>query len=187
MKLSLNKSNLKHLVENRNAFMGIAFISVIANLVLVLGIIFAFVHERVILTPPEINRPMWVGYNDTSSEYLAEMSDYLLHLRFDATPNTADYSRNKFLDYVSPSLYDDVKQQMLDEKEHMEKEHVTFMFYPVDSKIDQKNLVVDVTGDLSSVVGNVAQTPQRITYRITYDYHNGRLFVKSLDEVTKNA
>jgi hypothetical protein len=77
--------------------------------------------------------------------------------------------------------------QMIDERNHITKEHISTAFYPVDIEVDAKRLTTIVKGDLISSVGTTMLPPQRVVYQLEFSYHAGRLLVKAFNEVKQDA
>lgn len=187
MKYTIQRSLIEYLIKHRNAFLGFAFLSMALNILLVITNIALVGHERIIVVPPDIKKTFWVGYEHVSPEYLSEMSEFFVFLRFNETPSSAQAQRDKLLEYVDPSNYEDLKMQMIEEDNHIVKEHISTAFYPVDVEVDAKKLTTIIQGDLVSSVGTTMLAPQRVTYQLEFSYHEGRLFVKAFNEVKQNA
>ena len=115
------------------------------------------------------------------------MSEFFVGLRFTVSPSSVHQQRETLLRYVDPVAYEAIKAQMLAEAEHINKEHISAVFYPVDVKVNAQALTAQITGDVVTVVGISALPAQRLVYEILYRYHNGRLWVKSFEEVKAHA
>ena len=186
MKLQIQKSLLQYVIRHRNGYLAIACGSLLLNILLSIGMISMIGHEKIILVPPKISQTFWVGHNDISPEYLSEMSHFFTTLRFNITPSTIESQRETLLRYVSPEYYESLKVELINEAGHMTRDHINTIFYPVDIKVDTKNLDALVTGDLLTTVGANPLPVRRVTYLVSYSHNNYRLLVKKLVEV-KNA
>jgi conjugal transfer pilus assembly protein TraE len=183
MRHAIQKSLLMHLITRRNAFLSIAIISLFTNLILVIAFITCLGKERIILVPPTIEKSFWVENNLVSAEYLSEMSHFFIGLRFNVSPSTAETQREMLLRYVDPSIYEALKTQMLSDAVHINKEHISSVFYPVDIKVQANELKTTLIGDFVSTIGTTTLPAQRVAYEITYGYHEGRLWIKTFNEV----
>ena len=183
MRLQIQKSLLQYVIRRRNGYLAIACGSLFLNILLGMGIFSMIGREKIIVAPPKISQTFWVNNSTVSPEYLSEMSHFFATLRFNLTPHTAEFQRDILLRYVSPKYYEALKIQLIDEAKNMAKDHITTAFYPVDIKVDVKNLVALVDGDLVSTVGSSQLPSKRVTYKITYDYNYHRLLVKQFIEV----
>lgn len=182
MKLALRNSILQYLIKHRNAYLGLAALSLCANILLAIVIITLIGHERIILVPPIIDKRMWVNYNSVSAAYLAAMSEFFIDLRFNVTPDSIAKQREILLHYVDTASYATLKGELIAEEERINKEHISLAFYLVDVKVDTKKLQALITGDLVTTVAAHTLPGRRLTYKLSYRYHDGVLLVKSLEE-----
>lgn len=187
MKIQIQKSLLQQMIGHRNGYLVLACGSLLLNILLGVGMVMTAGHEKIILVPPQIEQTFWVRHNAVSPEYLSEMSNFFVVLRFNLTPTTIENQRNILLRYVSPEYFDTLKIELINEAERMTKEHITTAFYPVDVKVDAGHLETLITGDLITTIG-VNQLPaRRVIYKISYTHNNYRLLVKKLIEVSPHA
>jgi conjugal transfer pilus assembly protein TraE len=187
MKYLLRNSRIQYLVKHRNGYMTLAVLSLISNIFLVAYLFYAKGYEKTVITPPGIAKSFWVSANQVSPEYLSEMGLFFANLRLNVTPSNAAMQRDVLLRYVNPSRYEILKTELVLEAEHLKKEHITTAFYPVDVKVDEKKLIVKISGDLQSTVGDTQLFPQRVIYQMEFTYHSGRLLINSFEEVKEHA
>lgn len=187
MKRIVQKSLLQYVIRHRNGYLAVACGSLFLNILLSFGVITMAGHEKIIIVPPKISQSFWVTESEVSPEYLVEMSHFFASLRFNITPSNAENQREMLLRYVSPEYYEGLKVELITESERIAKEHISTVFYPVDTKVDTRHLTTLIIGDLLSTVGTNTLPSQRVTYKITYKYNEGRLLVKSFEEVKSHA
>lgn len=183
MKRIIQKSLLQYVIRHRNGYLAVACGSLLLNILLGIGIISMIGHERIVVVPPRIAQTFWVSHSEVSPEYLSEMSYFFASLRFNITPSTAENQREMLLRYVSPEYYESLKTQLINEAQHISQTHINIAFYPVDIKVNPEHMIAIIEGDLVSTVGTNQLPNQRITYKISYNYHAGRLLVKSFEEI----
>ena len=183
----LHKSRLQHLISHRNGYLALASGSLLLNMLLALAMFAVAGHERIVVVPPSINKSFWVTDNQVSPEYLYDMTLYFAVLRFNLTASNVAEQHDRLLHYINPNGYAEVKTQLQSEAEHLTKAHIAMSFYLVDLDVDAKNLVTVITGDVQGIVGTSVLPLERVTYRLTFTYHGGRLLVKSFDEVKAHA
>jgi type IV conjugative transfer system protein TraE len=111
------------------------------------------------------------------------MSLFFAGLRFNLTPDNIDAARDILLRYVDPKYYEAFKMEMVNEGDHMKKEHITTAFFPVDVRVDARHLTAVIIGDLVSTVGTNRLPNKRLSYQIRYGYHNAKFLVESFIEV----
>jgi conjugal transfer pilus assembly protein TraE len=187
MKWTLYQSKLKRVLRHRNLFVRLAFAELSIIVLLIFGLLYAFTHQRIVITPPVVERSFWVGHNDVSAEYLAEMTNFFMGLRFNLSPANTAIQRDILLRYTDPRYYQSMKTLLVKEGDKISKDHISLSFYPVDVKVDPQTLTAQITGDLASTVGNTALPTERLTYQIHYTYHDGRLLVQSFEEIKSNG
>jgi conjugal transfer pilus assembly protein TraE len=187
MKYSIQKSSILKLIEHRNGYLILAsgLLLLCFLLVCVIGILIG--HERTIIVPPTVHQSFWVNNSHVSAEYLSEMSLFFCALRFNITPSNITFQHETLLRYIDPRYYSTLKAVFLTEADHVQKQHINTVFYPVDIKLDTKNLQTLVTGDLWSAVGNANLPMQRLTYQISYSYQQGQLRIIGFEEKKENA
>lgn len=72
MRLLLTVARLQRLIHQRNLFVGISSVLLMANLLLAFKNF--FYKERVVIVPPELHQSFWVEGNRVSNHYLEEMA-----------------------------------------------------------------------------------------------------------------
>ena len=85
--------------------------------------------------------------------------------------------------YTDPAYYGDLKNELVSEAEQLEKTHTNLIFYPVEVAVDTQQLTAQIIGDLSATVGNDHLPVQRIHYQLKFRYSEGRLWLKSFEEI----
>lgn len=183
MRFSINRTRIEKLLAQRNGYMVLA-IGAIAICILQLMVMFFMVgREKIIFIPPTIDKSFWVSSEHVSPEYLSEMTLFFANLRFNITATNADMQRESLLKYTDPAYYNTLKMNLVQEADRITEEHVSMAFFPVNVKVDTKHFKAIIEGDLKSYVGDTALPTNRIRYLLTYRYDEGRLLVKSFEEV----
>lgn len=183
MRKIVQSSLLQYLIRHRNGYLALACGTMILNLILGLALIAAIGHEKIVLVPPHLEKTFWVRGNSVAPEYLSEMSLFFMQLRFNLTAENAGVQRDILLRYIDPLSYEMLKMELINEETHLKKGHITTAFFPVEIKVDVKNLQAMVTGDLVSTVGTNQLPSKRLHYQISYNYGGAKLLVKSFAEV----
>ena len=81
-----------------------------------------------------------------------------------------------------------MKSELLNEEEHLKKEHMTMTFSPIGPPtVDSKRLIVRIIGDMRISIGEMHLPSERKIYDIAFQCTNGRLFVKSFSEAKAHA
>lgn len=149
--------------------------SLITNMILSIGIKSLVGSERIVLLWPTGSEDIWVTPQKTSSNYLKEISQYILLSTLNVTPQTAATRREVLLAYVHPSGYGQIKNQLLEEEGIIKKKNVTKMFTPIGFEIDDKALKVKAIGELTTWVSKEKISQDKTTYILQYKMNAGKL------------
>ncbi len=182
MKHVFKIKRLTSLGFQRNFLLGLS--SILLLIVLLQSIFLFLKSEKTIVLPPELKKSFWVEGNRFSPSYLEEQATYFCHLFLDVTASNILYQGDIILRYVEPAFYSHIKTQLLSEQERLKKENITLHFMPFEVKVYPKNLSVFVTGELHSYVGGKKITSSKKVYRVDFASHQGRLFLKSFQNLT---
>lgn len=186
MQLTHYKSRLQDILAQRNGYLVLAALLALVSVLLTVSVCRLIGRERIVITPPVVNQAFWVEAQAVSPEYLSQMASFLAQLRLNLTPGNAAYQQETLLRYTDPAYYGDLKNELVSEAEQLEKTHTSLIFYPVAVAVDAKQLTAQITGDLSATIGNDHLPVQRIEYRLQFRYTEGRLWLKSFDEMKNN-
>lgn len=133
--------------------------------------------------PPKISQEFTLSGTGVSEGYLRDMTNFLTQLRFNVTSGSASYQFNALLGYVAPSLYGDIRAQLVKEVEQINHEHLSSVFYPSTFEMDIKHLSVKVIGQMKRFVGADLMSDVRETFLIRYSYEYGLLKLTNLEKV----
>ena len=76
----------------------VAIIGLVLCLGLSLVIIFNMVgRERIVLTPPAIEKSFWVAKNKVSASYLEQMGGFMAYLTLDVSPSSIEWKKAMLL------------------------------------------------------------------------------------------
>lgn len=187
MKRLLEKSRIQYLLKQRNGYLVLAAGSMLINIVLSIGMASMVGHERIILVPPVIERPTWISGNQVSPEYLSSMGIFISDLLLNATSANIEMKHQLLLRYVDSKEYGQFKSNLSEQAERLRKEHISTLFNLTNIKVDTKNFIVLMSGDMQYMTGESLQPAKHITYQINFIYQYGFLKIKSFEEVTKNV
>ncbi len=186
MDLSIMKTRLTDAIKKRNAYFTLALGSVVINIVLALTVLFHQPNDRTIIVPAGFKQTFWIDDHGVSGSALAEMTRYFSTLILDMTPENSDYQITQVLHYTDPTTYGALKAQLIKAIDNLKTEGLTTAFFPVNVNVDVHTLQAAITGDMSYYIGKQKTNTYRTTYRAQYRYHNGRLYLKSFNEVKQH-
>ncbi len=183
MKFFIERSQIEKVLLQRNGYIILAVSSMAVCLVQLILIIVLVGREKIVIVPPTIEKSFWVSAQSVSPEYLSEMTEFFANLRLNITPESAQLQSETILRYTDPQYYDLLKQELVKEADKVSDQHLSVAFFPVNIKVDTKNLKGIITGDITSIVGDERIPSKRVSYLISYRYDNSRLLVKSFEEI----
>ncbi len=183
MKTAIQQSRLQELIAKRNGYLVLSVGLLLLCVLLSMMILRLIGRERIVITPPVIQRSFWVDNSQVSPEYLTEMTIFLAQLRLTVTPTSAEYQRETLLRYTDASFYGGFKNELVAEADHLTKSHLSLAFYPTNIMVDSQNLNARITGDLISTIGNAPLPAARVIYQVRYRYINGQLRLQSFQEL----
>ena len=182
MKEKLQHLRLHDLLRNRNYLSFIASGLLGSNLVMTFAL--CTQSERIVLVPPHLTGPMWVERNQVSSQYLEEMALFFGSILLNKTPQSASYLHELLLRYADARGIGKLKHQLQEEEERYQKSGLSTSFYPKKVVVREKNLQVDLSGEMVGYVSQKCIFQREETYRLTFSFVHGRLLITSFEPLT---
>ncbi|HBD7398699.1 TPA: type IV conjugative transfer system protein TraE [Legionella pneumophila] len=187
MKIEQKKSELMKEKKTRVLLIGISSVllamAFMQSITIVALLHYAHSKHETHFIPPKISQEFTLSGTGVSEGYLRDMTNFLTQLRFNVTSSSATYQFNALLAYVNPSLYGDIRAQLVKEVELINHEHLSSVFYPSTFEIDTKHLSVKVIGQMKRFVGADLMSDVRETFLVRYSYEYGLLKLTNLEKV----
>ena len=183
MKKTILSHHYNLILTQRNALFAIALGSLIVILLLAITVFYMVGRERIILVPPVMTNRFWVSSDDLSDSYLEQMSDFFVSLVLNVTPSSFEVRSQQLLQHVDPNSYAAVKTQMVEQEVEIKKRAMTTNFHATSFKIERKQLLVEVKGELRVIIGTAMLETKTKTYQIQFNHRQGRLYIKQFKEV----
>jgi len=182
---------LKEISREVRIRVGVGFISqilivclVFSNLLLASVVLTKRDVTRTIIVPPMLHKSVWVENDNFSSEYLEEMGYFLAMLNFDIQPSTVDYNHDLFLKHVSPSAYGALKIKSDAVRGRIKDQQESYYFKTMSVTPDPANKRVAITGLKETTIGATKMGIDQVSYLISFEYTNGRVYVSKIEETT---
>jgi conjugal transfer pilus assembly protein TraE len=140
--------------------------------------------ERVVVLPAEVNRSFWIASDSVSESYLEQMAQFLVPLLLNISPSTAAFNSEQFLAQVAPRYFSAIKIQLVAQQIELERLGMSTSFEARHFKINSKKLRVEVEGALHTTLGNSLMPPENKVYRLQFVREQGRLWIRSFEELT---
>ena len=186
MKLALMRQDLASVRRATALLLALLIGSMLVNLILA---VFAFrlsSHQRVVLTPPSLNKTFWVEEERVSAEYLEQMGYFLMQLTLNVTPQSVDHQSKVLLQYAAPAAYGELRTTLLSAAERLKRDGAATVFSARDLTVDEGALRVGIRGQLTTFISDrrVSDVPKG--YAIEFQYTAGRIFLKAFRETSPN-
>ena len=167
--------------------------SVIAVLLFVLVLLVLFIKqseskEKTIVVPTGFNQGFTVDGNDLSSEYVIQMSRYLLSLKETFNSKNANAQFNEFLTYLSPTIYGFFKQQTTVDLRRIRASQISQVFHLSGVEVHGNNAYL--FGDITGYIGTKVVKERKGIFKIALSF-DGVLrveeFIEVRDEPTRSG
>jgi conjugal transfer pilus assembly protein TraE len=187
MKIEQKKSELMKEKKTRVLLISISSLllvmAIMQSITIVALVRYAHSKHETHFIPPKISQEFTLSGTGVSEGYLRDMTTFLTQLRFNVTTSSSPYQFNALLGYVAPSLYGDIRAQLVKEVDQIKHEHLSSTFYPSDFEVDIKHLNVKVIGQMRRFVGADLMSDVRETYLVKYSYEYGLLKLTNIEKV----
>jgi len=187
MELKVAAINLSRVIRQRNLFLLLAVMVVIANLLLVLTL--SMTKERIIMVPG-IGQEMSITGSSVSESYLEEAALLFLSGLLDLSPDTVDHKRDLVLKYIAHSdagYIGRLKEYFALAKEEHDKFNLSTYFTVKNMTIDSKKLEVLASGVLNSSFGMKGFDSKQLSYLLTFELVARHLRLKEFSKVIDNT
>ena len=148
---------------------------------LILNATFLKKNERIIVSPPEIQREFWVESNRASPEYLEQMGVFFATLGGNLSPSNAAYNVKFLSSYIPPDVYSDVKSELAAQAHYIAKNNITQAFFPVSVKVLDGNGRVFVEGDVIRNIGTTRISKEKMVFNIKLRMKNFKVMLEELN------
>lgn len=183
----VSETKLSLMLKQRNSCLLLALILLVTVFFESVTIFSLRYHERIVIVPPTVNQRFWVEHNKVSVSYLDQISRYVLDQLLNITPETYLMQLETIFPYVESKVYGEFKQKWYEKIEKIRHQQISTVFYPFDISVDQSHLIVKVVGKFVVMSGNSKPIKRYMNYQLHYQYLNGKLWIKKIDEKIQNA
>ncbi len=179
MNLTFLENNLKSLYLQRNLF---AVLSLILSVVLLIESIFLFSKsERIIVSPPVVEKEFWVEGHAVSSTYLEQFGYFLGELLLSKSSQSAPAQREIILRHTDSSFSGNLRKKLFEEEEMLRNRSASYSFYPVNVQVDQQGLKVTITGERVAFAAGKQVSSKEESYVLSFSYAGYRLLLKGVE------
>lgn len=167
MLANISHSQSQSLLKQRNALL----LSTLALLVVTLWLTYtATSKDREVLLVPTMSRPLAINSSNVTSEYLEMTTRDVATMALNRSPASLDYWMDQVLKVVHPAAYGRVKADLLKLINEQRGSDISQAFTISGMKIYPKSLTSDVSGTLTTFVGNQVVSSEPKTFRFIWSY-----------------
>ena len=167
MDLAYQHAHNQRILKQRNLLVVVA--AALAGLVVILFLMSAS-RDREIVLQPVLTSPLAVSSVGVSRQYLEMVTRDTAVLTLDRSPQNLEYWMKEVLAITSPKAQGKVKADLLKILDEQRGSSIAQFFTIQSMKIDPKNLVSEVTGDLHTIVGDKVISKELRTFRYNWEY-----------------
>jgi conjugal transfer pilus assembly protein TraE len=171
---------LRARIRGHRLAMGVLGLCLLVTLMITYSLVGA---QRVVVTPPQINKSFWVSGERVGNAYLEQMGGYVAWLMLDLTPASAAWKKDALLSFSSPEDYEVLKLQMELEAERLRKINGSTYFQLQQLEPDEEAQTVLLTGRLRTLVNGLETSLLQKRYRVAFQFRGGHTHLKTFKEI----
>jgi len=180
MKKTFLENGIEHLVFQRNVSVALTF--VLSASLLVESCFLFSKQERIIVTPPVIEKEFWVDGRHISPTYLEQMGVFLGQSLLGKSAASCQKQRDIILRHCSPLFSSALRERLLTEEALLKKQGSSYMFYLSSVSVDTGDLSVVLRGDRKMFISGKEISSRTESYQLQFIYTDGRLLFNGLEE-----
>jgi conjugal transfer pilus assembly protein TraE len=162
---------------------GLAILGLVVCVGLSLVIMFNMVgRERIVLTPPAIEKSFWVAKDKVSASYLEQMGGFMAYLTLDVSPSSIEWKKAMLLQYVAPDVYGPLQTRQDLEADRLKRLNATTQFSIAQLVPDEDTLSVHLKGRLATFINGTRTSDVEKEYVVGFDYTGNRIQLKHFEE-----
>ena len=161
----------------------LAILGLVVCIGLALVIMFNMVgRERIVLTPPAIDKSFWVAKDKVSASYLEQMGGFMAYLTLDVSPSSIEWKKAMLLQYVAPDVYGALQTRQDLEADRLKRLNATTQFSVAQLVPDEDTLSVHLKGRLATFINGTRTSDVEKEYVVGFDYTGNRIQLKRFEE-----
>jgi len=156
-------------VSAQNKFWLLMSLGLLAsNLLLSATLLFMDKTQKVVVTPPDFDRPFWVKGKEASAEYIESMARYFSQLMLSYNKESAKSQFEIFLKFANPEVYGLLKNKLYDDVDRIRLKEISSAFYLMSIHVKKQTAVVG--GEQVTMMGSqiVARSQKYYEFRMRY-------------------
>jgi conjugal transfer pilus assembly protein TraE len=140
-------------------------------------------RDRVIVTPPSIDKTFWVSKERVSSSYLEQMGSFIAYLTLDVSPQSIDWKKTMLLQYVSPDVYGVLQTRLDLEADRLRRLNATTQFSVAQLVPNEEAMNVTLKGRLATFINGARTSDIDKEYVAEFEFKGNRVQIRNFKEI----
>ena len=140
-------------------------------------------RDRVIVTPPSIDKTFWVSKDRVSSSYLEQMGSFIAYLTLDVSPQSIDWKKTMLLQYVSPDVYGVLQTRQDLEADRLRRLNATTQFSVAQLVPNEEAMNVTLKGRLATFINGARTSDIDKEYVAEFEFKGNRVQIRNFKEI----
>src|ERR1700676_1064340 len=162
----------------------LAILGLVLCLALALVIMFNMVgRERIVLTPPTIEKSFWVAKDKVSASYLEQMGSFMAYLTLDVSPSSIEWKKGMLLQYVAPDVYGALQTRQDLEADRLKRLNATTQFSVAQLLPNEEAMNVTLKGRLATFINGSRTSDIDKEYVAEFEFKGNRVQIRNFKEI----
>ena len=140
-------------------------------------------RDRVVVTPPSIDKTFWVSKDHVSSSYLEQMGSFIAYLTLDVSPQSIDWKKTMLLQYVSPDVYGVLQTRQDLEADRLRRLNATTQFSVAQLLPNEEAMNVTLKGRLATFINGARTSDIDKEYVAEFEFKGNRVQIRNFKEI----
>jgi conjugal transfer pilus assembly protein TraE len=140
-------------------------------------------RDRVVVTPPAIDKTFWVAKDRVSSSYLEQMGSFIAYLTLDVSPQSIDWKKTMLLQYVSPDVYGALQTRQEVEADRLRRLNATTQFSVAQLVPNEEAMNVTLKGRLATFINGARTSDIDKEYVAEFEFKGNRVQIRNFKEM----
>lgn len=140
--------------------------------------------QKIIITPPVINKEFWIAGNTVSKSYIEQVIYFVADRVLTVSPSNVDQSLQMIMPFITheKKFIRKIKTLLDEFAGKIKRDDIEQTFYPLKFYIDKKksNRVI-LEGILKKEISGIDAPDKDINFIIEFDVINGRLLIELIE------
>lgn len=153
----------------------------LSNVLLAVTLLSMDKSQKIVVTPPDFERPFWVKGGEASTEYIESMARYFSQLMLSYNRDNAKSQFEVFLKFANPEFYGLLKNKLYEDVERIKVKEISSAFYLMSIHVKKQTAVVG--GEQVTMMGSQIVARSQKYYEFKMQYTSAGLSVLGFSEV----